>query len=103
MGLPTAASHASRRLAARALRDDVRANESARIRKSGTEAVRFAWAGDTSKGQAFYYRITGPTFVIEFDNVQNGANHVHAVYRDFKNDFGADLLREHHAKYHAKD
>lgn len=85
---------------ARALRDDVRARESARIRKSGMDAVRFAWAGNTSKGKAFYYRVTGPTFVIEFDNVQNGANHIHVVWRDPANDFGADALKQHRQRDH---
>ena len=37
----------------------------------------------------------GPTFAIEYDNYQNNANHVHTVWRDFENDFAADLLRRH--------
>ena len=51
---------------------------------------------------ATYYRVQGPTFLIEFDNAQNNANHVHSTYRDFKGDFGHDLLAEHYAKEHAK-
>jgi hypothetical protein len=39
--------------------------------------------------------VQGPTFLIEFDNSQNGGNHVHSVWRDFNGDFGRDLLREH--------
>jgi hypothetical protein len=40
--------------------------------------------------------VQGPTFLIEFDNTQNNANHVHSVWRDFEGDFGRDLLREHY-------
>ncbi|MSU53073.1 MAG: DUF3500 domain-containing protein, partial [Opitutaceae bacterium] len=49
-----------------------------------------------------YYRIQGKTFVVEFDNTQNKANHVHTVWRNFDGDFGRDLLREHYASDHAK-
>jgi hypothetical protein len=40
--------------------------------------------------------VQGPTFLIEYDNTQNNANHIHAVWRDFDNDFGEDLLRKHY-------
>ena len=56
----------------------------------------FAWAGGLKSGTGTYYRIQGPGFLIEYDNTQNNANHVHAVYRDLKNDFGDDLLRLHY-------
>lgn len=62
---------------------------------AGLDKVRFAWAGPTEKGQKHYYRIQGPTFLIEFDNTQNNGNHVHSVWRDFNGDFGRDFLREH--------
>lgn len=55
----------------------------------------FAWAGATVYGKAHYYRIQGKSFLIEFDNAQNNANHVHTVWRDFNGDFGRDLIREH--------
>jgi hypothetical protein len=58
--------------------------------------VAFAWAGSLERGQAHYYRIQGPSFLIEYDNSQNNANHIHTVWRDFEGDFGWDLLREHH-------
>lgn len=58
--------------------------------------VKFAWMGGTDKGQGHYYRIQGPGFLIEFDNTQNNANHVHQVWRDFKGDWGRDLLAEHY-------
>jgi hypothetical protein len=66
-----------------------------KIRDAGIENVTFAWAGPVERGQKHYYRVQGPTFLIEFDNTQNDGNHVHSIWRDFKDDFGRDLLREH--------
>jgi hypothetical protein len=74
---------------------DVAADRLARIRTAGVEQVAFAWAGPLERGQKHYYRVQGPTFLIEFDNTQNDGNHVHSIWRDFKGDFGRDLLREH--------
>ena len=48
------------------------------------------------RGEAHYYRIQGPSFLVEYDNTQSDANHVHTVWRDFDGDFGRDLLREHY-------
>jgi hypothetical protein len=58
--------------------------------------VAFAWAGSLERGRPHYYRIQGPSFLIEYDNTQNNANHIHTVWRDFDGDFGRDLLREHY-------
>lgn len=58
--------------------------------------IEFAWAGATELGKAHYYRIQGKTFLIEFDNTQDDANHIHTVWRDFDGDFGKDLLRQHY-------
>jgi hypothetical protein len=66
------------------------------IRKAGDEKIHFAWAGGLDLGQPHYFRIQGPTFLMEYDNTQNNANHVHTVWRDLQNDFGGDLLREHY-------
>ena len=70
-----------------------------RIKAAGVENVRFAWMGATKRapGAAHYYRIQGPTFLIEYDNSQNNANHQHIVWRDFKGDFGDDVLAAHYA------
>ena len=65
------------------------------IRKAGLDKVKFAWMGSLEKGKGHYYRVQGPTFLIEYDNTQTGANHAHAVWRDFDGDWGADLLAEH--------
>jgi hypothetical protein len=56
----------------------------------------FAWAGGTEPGQGHYYRIQTPHFLFEYDNTQNNANHIHAVWRSFDGDFGEDLLRKHY-------
>ena len=70
-----------------------------KIKAAGFENVRFAWMGATKRapGAAHYYRIQGPTFLIEYDNSQNNANHQHIVWRDFKGDFGEDVLVAHYA------
>ncbi|MFM7321122.1 MAG: DUF3500 domain-containing protein [Armatimonadota bacterium] len=82
------------------------------MRKAGMDAVRFAWMGSTEPGKGHYYRVQGPTFVIEYDNTQNNANHVHDVWRDFEGDFGRgsarsaagsygpDVLARHYAAEH---
>jgi hypothetical protein len=62
--------------------------------------VYFAWAGDKERGQPHYYRVQGKTFLLEYDNVQNEANHVHSVWRSFDGDFGADLLGQHYEAEH---
>ena len=67
-----------------------------KIKDAGFDKIHFAWAGQIQPGKPHYYRVQGPTFILEYDNVQNKANHVHAVWRDFKNDFGEDLLKKHY-------
>jgi len=62
---------------------------------AGFGKVRFGWAGGIEPGQKHYYRVHGPTLLIEYDNTQNDANHVHTVYRDLERDFGGDVLRQH--------
>lgn len=75
--------------------DDVAAARWARLRRAGFEKITFAWAGSTARGMRHYYRVQGPTFLIEYDNTQNDANHIHSVWREFEGDFGRDLLRDH--------
>ena len=74
---------------------DIAAERTARLKKAGVEKIAFAWAGETERGKKHYYRIQGPTFLVEYDNTQNDGNHIHSVWRDFNGDFGRDLLREH--------
>lgn len=66
------------------------------IMADGIDAVKFAWIGGFERGDAHYYRIQGASFLIEYDNTQNDANHVHLVWRDFDGDFGRDLIRLHY-------
>ena len=77
----------------------VAAERLARVKKAGLDGIRFAWMGSLEEGQPHYYRVQGPTFLIEYDNVQNGANHVHSVWRDFDGDFGRDALAAHYRRY----
>ena len=74
---------------------DVAAERMDRLKKAGLDNITFAWAGETEKGKKHYYRVQGPTFLVEYDNTQNDGNHIHSVWRDFNGDFGRDLLREH--------
>lgn len=67
-----------------------------RIRGAGLDTVRFAWAGGSAPGQGHYYRVQGPTFVLEYDNTQDRANHIHSVWRSADDDFAEDLLRRHY-------
>lgn len=83
--------------------DDLAADRLGRITSAGLERVTFAWAGDAARGAKHYYRVQGPTFLIEYDNTQNDGNHIHAVWRDFAGDFGRDVLREHIQADHATE
>lgn len=78
----------------------------AKVKAGGLATVRFAWMGKTEQalGSGRYYRIQGPSFLIEYDNTQNNANHQHTVWRDFAGDFGVDVLGQHYAQdpHHAR-
>ncbi len=71
-----------------------------KINKAGIENLHFAWAGGLKRGIGHYYRIQGPMLLIEYDNIQNNANHVHTVVRDLTNDFAEDILRAHYQRDH---
>src|SRR5262249_32247324 len=71
-----------------------------RLRGAEFGNISFAWAGGPEASQPHYYRIQGPTFLIEYDDTQNEANHIHTVWRDFNGDFGADLLGLHYKDAH---
>lgn len=74
--------------------------ELARLEEAGLDEIHFAWAGSDVVEEPHYYRLHGPTFLVEYDCVQDGANHIHAVWRDPKRDFGRDPLRAHRAVAH---
>lgn len=79
-------------------RPDLVASKLAELRAASADQLSFAWAGGLERGEGNYHRLQGPTFLIEFDNTQNDANHIHTTVRDFNGDFGHDALREHYAR-----
>jgi hypothetical protein len=74
----------------------IASSQMAKIEEAGLGELHFAWAGAAEPGERHYYRIHGPTVLIEYDNTQNGANHIHSTWRDLTDDFGEDLLRRHY-------
>jgi hypothetical protein len=71
-----------------------------RIEAEGLDTITFAWAGGLEPGQGHYYAIKAPTFLIEYDNTQNDANHIHSVLRDITGDWGDDVIARHYAESH---
>ena len=86
-------------------REHIAKNQWGLIEAGGLEHIHFAWAGGNQRGDRHYYRIHGPHLLIEYDNTQNDANHVHTVLRDPEGDFGEDLLRKHYEEsdHHAQE
>jgi hypothetical protein len=70
------------------------------IEKEGKGYIHFAWAGSGDPGRPHYYRLHGPGFLVEYDNTQDHANHIHSVWRDLRNDWGEDLLTRHYRNSH---
>jgi hypothetical protein len=85
---------------ARNMRSELAEEELRRMREADLARVHFAWAGPLEVGKAHYYRLHGPTLLIEYDNTQNDANHIHSVWHDARSDFGLDLLRAHYETGH---
>jgi hypothetical protein len=83
------------------LPDDLADGEAAKYRSDDAlDALSFAWAGGIEPGEGHYYRIQGGDLVVEYDNTQRNANHVHTVWRDLRRDFGRDPLRAHYEHTH---
>jgi hypothetical protein len=80
--------------------DDVADRRMEQIEKDGKKYIHFAWAGQEERGGPHYYRLHGPSFLVEYDNTQNDANHIHSVWRDLRNDWGEDPLRRHYQETH---
>ncbi len=102
-GLPSSAMSSEQRALLEALIDAYAQRLAEPWRAETQDAVgpvHFAWAGGSVKGEPHYYRIQGESILIEYDNVQNGANHIHSVWRDVSGDFGADPLKQHHEMHH---
>jgi hypothetical protein len=82
------------------VRTDMAQDKLQRLEEEGFDGLHWAWGGSVEESKEHYYRIHGGNFVVEFDNRQNGANHIHSVWRDVENDFANDVLREHLLLYH---
>ena len=82
------------------MRSGIAEAELQKMRAAGIERIHFAWAGPVDPTRPHYYRLHGPTLLIEYDNTQNDANHIHTVWHSPQNDFGADLLRAHYLRGH---
>ncbi len=81
-------------------RPEISAAEWKRMSATGLADATFAWAGSDVAGRGHYYAVRGPGFLVEYDNTQDGANHIHAVWRDLDNDWGEDVLAAHYAERH---
>lgn len=86
---------------ASAMPEEVAAARMKKVRAGRNEELRFAWAGGMDRGERHYYRIQSPAILVEYDNTQDQANHIHSVWRDFDGDWGMDLLGKHLAEAHA--
>ena len=84
---------------ARNLPDELAEDRIAQISRAGRN-IHFAWSGGINRSDPHYYRVQSPSFLIEMDDTQNDANHIHSVWRDFTGDFGQDLLRQHYQASH---
>jgi hypothetical protein len=82
------------------LPDPLASYHAAKFAGSALEGVHFAWAGGSERRQPHYYRLQGPRLLVEYDCTQDGANHIHSVWRDPTSDFGADMLAQHYARSH---
>jgi hypothetical protein len=88
------------RLYVNRLPEDVADEEVAKFSGAALDSVHLLWAGGLEPGEPHYYRLHGPTLLVEYDNSARGANHVHTVWRDPRGDFADDPLTQHHAKHH---
>ena len=84
----------------RRMPDELAEIEMMKVQQESASPLHFAWAGGFERGQGHYYRIQNSRFLVEYDNTQNEANHIHSVWRDPNNDFGADILARHYAHSH---
>jgi Protein of unknown function (DUF3500) len=82
------------------LRPEISAAAMARIKEAGVDSLHFAWAGSLAPGAPHYFRIHGPSALMEYDNTQNGANHAHSLWIDPQGLFGRDLLKAHYRDAH---
>jgi hypothetical protein len=84
---------------ARNLPDELAEGRMQQIDKAGRN-IYFSWSGGINREDLHYYRVQTPSFLIELDNTQDNANHIHSVWRDFAGDFVEDLLHQHYQASH---
>ena len=85
----------------RRLPDELAGAQMNELERAGMDSLTFAWAGGTSPGDRHYYRVQGPTLLIEHDNTQDNGNHIHSAWRNPADDFGDDVLAAHYKAHHA--
>jgi hypothetical protein len=85
----------------RRLPDEVAGAQLHELERAGMDSLAFAWAGGTSPGERHYYRVQGPTLLIEHDNTQDNGNHIHSAWRNPADDFGDDVLAAHYRSHHS--
>jgi hypothetical protein len=101
--VPTGVEYVALDPPARAAFDDLLDHYLGRVQQAplpDRDVMTFAWAGSAEPGQGHYYAIRGSELLIEYDNTQNGANHIHTVWRDVRRDWGEDLLADHYRHAH---
>lgn len=81
--------------------EELAARQLARVERDGLDSLYFCWAGAAERGKPHYYRVQGAQLLIEFDNAIDNGNHIHSVWRDYRNDLGHDLLAEHYQRERA--
>jgi hypothetical protein len=108
-GLPASKMNASQFDALMALMEEYAGNAPDQLAEGRIEQLNkagrnifFAWSGGINRGDPHYYRVQTASFLIELDDTQDNANHIHSVWRDFTGDFGEDLLQQHYHANHQK-
>jgi hypothetical protein len=81
------------------VRSEVAQDKMSELHQQGLDDFRLVWAGGLDRSKDHYYRIHGGNFIVEFDNIQNGNNHIHSVWRDVANDFAEDVMRDTRLMY----
>ncbi len=87
-------------LFAGSMREELARSHLVALRQAGVDRLHFAWAGSLERGRPHYFRVHGPSALVEYDNTQDGANHVHSVWIDPNGVFGRDLLKTHYQGAH---
>jgi hypothetical protein len=84
---------------ARNVAPELAENRIAQINEAGRN-IHFAWSGGINRGDPHYYRVQTPLILIEMDDTQDDANHIHSVWRELNGDFGQDMLQQHYEADH---